>query len=340
MVIIISTISILGVLFFIITYPFKFRLKRKLRRVLGFPQITHIKNQDTDFSKYTEEAIEKKLLIQTHRFKNSKYIKENLNYTIITNKNIEKDDIPCLILLHGLRDSSEDWLEKAKICENYLTLLESGKIKPLNIILLDSGYQGTSWYTNFYHNSECSYEDYIVKELLPIFREKFPKSKFSIAGFSMGGYGAFKLGLKHPDIFHVIGSFSGAISIVRMSVNRRVIRIFNFLYIPKWLFASEDKLQFLRVFSSWGHKILQEDPYTLIKKLDKKKFKDRYFYASVGENDVESHLMLQQWTDTIGRMKKHGYDFIGYLCRDEVHTWDFVSRDLKNFLVYFNDKIN
>ena len=339
MIIIILIFLILGLLFFLITYPYKFRLRRKLRRVLGFPQITHIKNQDKDFTKYDKEYVNKKLLIETFRFKNSKYIKENLNYTIITNKGIDSDNIPCLILLHGLRDSSVDWLERAKICENYLALLDEGKIEPMNIILLDSGYQGTSWYTNFYHNPDCRYEDYITKELFPIFRERFPHSKFGIAGFSMGGYGAFKLGLKHPDIFHVIGSFSGAISIVRMSVNRRVIRVFRFLYIPKWFFANEDKLQFLRVFSSWGHKILEEDPYTLIKKLDKSKFKDRYFYASVGENDVVSHLMLQQWTDTVGRMKKHGYNFIGYLCEDEVHTWEFVCRELENFLVYFNEKI-
>ena len=155
----------------------------------------------------------------------------------------------------------------------------------------------------------------------------------------MGGYGAFKLGLKHLDIFKVVGSFSGAISIVRMSVNRRVIRLFNFLYIPKFLFNDVDKLHFLKVFGSWGYKILKEDPYTIIKKLDKSKYKERYFYTSVGEKDVETHLMLQQWLDTVGRMKKHNYNFIGYLCKDETHTWEYVARDLKNFLVYFNEKI-
>lgn len=329
----------LGLLFYILTYPYKFRLARKLRRVLGFGQVTHIKNIDKDFSSISQEVLDKYLRIEKKRFSNSNYIKENLEYTIITNRDVDRDDVPCLILLHGLRDSSNDWLDRAKICENYLLLRLNNKIDPINIILIDSGYQGTSWYTNFYKNDSFRYEDYIMKELIPMFKGIFPKSKFGIAGFSMGGYGAFKLGLKHPDVFDVVGSFSGAISIIRMSVNRRVIRLFKFLYIPKFLFKSEDKLQFLNVFSSWGYEILKEDPYTLTKKLDINKFKDKYFYASVGENDVVSHLMLQQWTDTVGRMKKYKYNFIGYLCEDEVHTWEYVSRDLANFLVYFDEKI-
>lgn len=327
-----------GILFFIITYPYKFRFRRKIRRILDFQEIEYIKNEDKDFSKIVD--IEEQLVLETRIFNNSKYIGENLKYVVIKNKGVENSKLPCLVLLHGLRDSTNDWLERAKICENYLRLLNSKKIKPMNIILINSGYNGTSWYTNFYKNSSCRYESYLIKELIPLLKEEFKDSKFGICGFSMGGYGAFKLGLKYPQLFDVIGSFSGATSIVRMSINRRVIRLFNFLYIPKWLFKTEDKLQFLKVFSSWGYKILKEDPYTLIKKVDKDKFAYKYFYTSVGENDVETHLMLQQWIDTVGRMKKNRYNFVGKLCEKETHTWEYVCRDLENFLVYFNEKIN
>ena len=328
---------VIGVLFFIITYPYKFRLTRKINRVLSFDEITYTENEDSDFSSIGD--INKYLDIEKRIFTNSKYINENLSYVVIKNRGLVENNVPCLILLHGLRDSHKDWLDRAKICENYLKLLIAKKIEPMNIIIVDSGFNGMSWYTNFYKSRNCRYESYITNELIPLLKTEFPASKFGICGFSMGGYGAFKLGLKYPQFFDVIGSFSGAISIVRMSVNRRVIRLFNFLYIPKFLFDNEDKLQFLRVFSSWGYKILKEDPYTLIKKLDKVQFKSKYFYTSVGENDFENHLMLQQWIDTIGRMKKHKYNFIGYLCKGETHTWEYVCRDLKNFLLYFNDKI-
>ena len=280
-----------------------------------------------------------KLIIEKRVIDSKKYINEDLEYIIIKNRDEEKENLPCLILLHGLRDCANDWLERGRVRENYITLLKDKKIDKLNIVLLNSGYKGMGWYTNFYEDRNHQYENCIIQEIVPALKKEFPNSEFGIAGFSMGGYGAFKLGLKHLNTFKVIGSFSGAISIVRMSVNRRVIRIFNLLYIPKFLFKSEDKLHFLKVFSSWGYKILKEDPYTIIKKIGSSEYKDRFFYTSVGENDIETHLMLQQWLDTVGRMKKHNYNFIGYLCKNETHTWEYVARDLKNFLVYFNEKI-
>ena len=207
-------------------------------------------------------------------------------------------------------------------------------------ILAGSGEEGQSWYSNFSAEKGYQYENYIISELIPEIKRKVPKSPLGIVGFSMGGYAAFKLGLKYIDIFKVIGSFSGAINLVRMSVNRRVIRLFKFMYIPKFLFNDVDKRQFIRVFGSWGYKILKEDPYSMIKYMEAEKLSNKYFYASVGIEDRVNHLMLQQWLDVMGRMKKNKYNFKGYLCDGETHTWDYVARDMTNFLKFFNEKIN
>lgn len=329
------TLFIILVILYFATYPYKARLNRKLKRVLSFDETDEIKNIDMEY----KCDIEKDLIIQTKILNNSKCIGENLTYTLIENKNIS-GELPTLLLLHGLRDSSTDWLTRAHICETYLTLLKNKKIEPMNIVLINSGFDGMSWYSNFADEFRYKYEDYIIYELMPILKEKYPNSTFGICGFSMGGYGAYKLGLKYPKMFKVIGSFSGAVSIIRMSVNRRVIRLFKYLYIPKMLFSSEDKTQFLRVFSPWGYRILQQDPYTLIKEIGSKNLKDNYFYASVGREDYENHLMLQQWIDVVGRMKKNNLHFKANLCQDETHTWEYVSRDLKNFLIYFSENIN
>lgn len=329
----------LGIIFYVITYPYPARLLRKMKRVLNFDEVTCVENKDFDYNNISSKELEDKLIVERKLLKSKAYIQEDLEYVIIKNRGELRDDLPCLILLHGLRDNLEDWLTRGRIRENYLTLLKDKKIDKMNIVLINSGCEGMSWYTNFYGDKKNQYENCIIKELIPALKREFPRSNFGIAGFSMGGYGAFKLGMKHLDIFKVIGSFSGATSIVRMSVNRRVIRIFNCLYIPKILFNNVDKSHFLRVFGSWGYKILNEDPYTLIKKTPKDRYKDRYFYISVGEKDIETHLMLQQWLDTVGRMKKNRYNFKGYFCKNETHTWEYVARDLKNFLVYFNEKI-
>lgn len=327
------------VIFYIITYPYSFKLEKKICRLLSFEEVKYIENKDFNYGDISSQELDEKLTIEKRVISSKKYITEDLEYIVIKNREEKTEDLPCLILLHGLRDSAKDWLERGRIRENYLTLIKEKRIDKLNIVLLNSGYKGMGWYTNFYKDKNHQYENCIMNEIIPILKKEFSNSEFGIAGFSMGGYGAFKLGLKHLNIFKVVGSFSGATSIVRMSVNRRVIRIFNLLYIPKCLFKSEDKLHFLKVFSSWGYKILKEDPYTLIKKTNKIECKNRFFYTSVGENDIDTHLMLQQWLDTAGRMKKHNYNFIGYLCKNETHTWEYVARDLKNFLIYFNEKI-
>lgn len=330
-------IVILGVLFYVITYPYQSKLARKLKRVGGYPEITYIKNLDSFYEGVSKSEIDKYVTIEKDSIK-SAYVDEEMKYSLVIPKNFNKDT-PCLMLLHGLRDSDEDWLDRGKLLENYVHLLKKGEIEPIVFLLPQSGDGGRSWFSNYAEEKGHSYEDYIMGELIPKITERFPKIKMGIGGFSMGGYAAFKLGIRYLDKFKVVGSFSGAVSLVRLSVNRRVIRLLRLLYIPKFLFSNEDKQQFLKVFSSWGYKILKEDPYTMIKLKDEKSLKDRYFYASVGTEDKVNYLMLQQWIDIMGRMKKKKCNFKGYLCENENHTWEYVARDLGNFLKYFNEKI-
>lgn len=330
---------IILVIFYIITYPYKSKLARKLKRVNSFEEIEFIKNSDESYLNISQAEIDEYVTLEEKNIKSS-FVDEEMKYTIITPKDNIKDGIPCLFLLHGLRDENKDWLEKGKLLENYVSLLKKGNIEPMIFILAGSGGEGQSWYSNFSAEKGYQYENYMISELIPEIKRKVPKSPLGIVGFSMGGYAAFKLGLKYIDIFKVIGSFSGAINLVRMSVNRRVIRLFKFMYIPKFLFNDVDKRQFVRVFGSWGYKILKEDPYSMIKYMEAEKLSNKYFYASVGIEDRVNHLMLQQWLDVMGRMKKNKYNFKGYLCDGETHTWDYVARDMTNFLKFFNEKIN
>ncbi|MGL4687726.1 MAG: alpha/beta hydrolase, partial [Fusobacteriaceae bacterium] len=73
----------------------------------------------------------------------------------------------------------------------------------------------------------------------------------------------------------------------------------------------------------------------ILKRINLSKIKGKKFYVSVGSEDKEPYLMLQQWLDVVGRLKKYGYDFKGYIYKNEVHTWEYVSKDLRNFLRYF-----
>ena len=70
------------------------------------------------------------------------------------------------------------------------------------------------WYTDSATVPNDKYETYIIKELIPEIDKKFrtlaDREHRIIAGLSMGGYGSIKFGLKYPNLFSIVGSFSGA----------------------------------------------------------------------------------------------------------------------------------
>lgn len=108
--------------------------------------------------------------------------------------------LPVLTLLHGMGDDDTAWLYKTNI-ERYAT--EAG----LAVVMPDGE---LSCYENMAHG--CAYRDYILSELPQRMRNCFPLSSKReenfIAGCSMGGFGALKLGLAAPENYAVIGCFS------------------------------------------------------------------------------------------------------------------------------------
>lgn len=111
-------------------------------------------------------------------------------------------DLPVLTLLHGMGDGYSAWMRKTAI-ERYA--LEHG----VAVVMPDGE---LSCYENMAHGHR--YRDFIVQELPQVMRSTFPVStareKNFIAGCSMGGFGALKLGLAHPEIWSIIGCFSAA----------------------------------------------------------------------------------------------------------------------------------
>lgn len=114
----------------------------------------------------------------------------------------EVHNLPVLTLLHGMGDGHSAWLRKTGV-ERYA--LEHG----IAVVMPDGE---LSCYENMVHGHR--YRDYITLELPKLMQETFPfsmdREKNFIAGCSMGGFGALKLGLAHPEIWSAIGCFSGA----------------------------------------------------------------------------------------------------------------------------------
>ena len=110
-----------------------------------------------------------------------------------------------IYLLHGLTGHYINWTDRTKLAE----YASSHSF----IIVMPEGDNG--WYTDSVSTPNDKYESYIVKELIPEIDGKFrtlaDREHRMIAGLSMGGYGGIKFCLKYPEMFSLVGSFSGAL---------------------------------------------------------------------------------------------------------------------------------
>lgn len=129
---------------------------------------------------------------------------------------------PVVYLLHGIGDTPEVWVKPwTKRNDTWGTipeLMDSGIAEhafgEMIVVMPD---ELTKWGGSFYSNSTATgnWEDFTVRELVDYIDGKYrtiaQASSRGLAGHSMGGYGALKLGMKHPDVFSVVYGLSPAV---------------------------------------------------------------------------------------------------------------------------------
>ncbi len=115
-----------------------------------------------------------------------------------------KEPVPVLYLLHGLSDDHTMWMRQ--------TMLEQHALKYRVCIVMPA--VNRSFYMDMAHGAK--YDTFIAEELPRVIEMYFPVGKKRehrfAAGLSMGGYGAFKLGLYRPNRYAAVASLSGALA--------------------------------------------------------------------------------------------------------------------------------
>lgn len=115
-----------------------------------------------------------------------------------------------LYFLHGL-GGDHQLLVNSGMWNLVDELQSKGKIEPMIIITPQA-------WNSFYINSldgSLRYEDFFIRELMPIMEKRFRIGKTrahrAIAGVSMGGYGALRFAFKYPRLFSSVAANSPAL---------------------------------------------------------------------------------------------------------------------------------
>ena len=170
--------------------------------------------------------------------------------------------LPVVYLLHGGGGGYRDWTNYSDVAK----FAESGLI-----LVMPEG--NSSYYTNSVAHPEDRYEDYLVSDVISEVESKYPvapgRQNRAIVGVSMGGYGAVKIAMKHPEIFAFAGGLSAAVDVPT--------RPFSIKRVSQWRFHSS-------IFGPSGSQTRHDnDPYVLARSVDPSRMP--YLFLTCGEQE-------------------------------------------------------
>ena len=118
-----------------------------------------------------------------------------------------------LYLLHGTRGSERDWPRNGGVRETADRLILAGAIRPVIIVMPDGR---TSWYVDSAAlGGPGDFESAIDRDVVAMIDRAYPtihgRAGRAIAGLSMGGYGALRFALMHPERYGAVAAISPAL---------------------------------------------------------------------------------------------------------------------------------
>jgi S-formylglutathione hydrolase FrmB len=243
----------------------------------------------------------------------SKLINTTLPYNVILPTDYDTSKTtryPVLYLLHGLTGHYSDWIARTNVAD-YAAEYRM-------IIVTPEG--NDSWYTDNATVTTDKYESYILNELISDVQQRYRtiEARYgrSIAGLSMGGYGAVKFGLKSPATFVFAASMSGAFGVTRFTDKEIDAR---------WIEES------VKLFGAAGSETrAANDLFDIVGKLTPARLSSLpYFYFDCGTEDVSLIFAYNRELSALMLEKKIPHEF-RQLPGD--HSWAYWDRQVQEIL--------
>jgi putative tributyrin esterase len=128
------------------------------------------------------------------------------------------DPLPLVVLLHGVNGSHWSWALHGGVHLTAARLIETGEVPPMAIAMPSDGLWGDG--TGYVTHHDADYERWIVDEApaaAALADERVSdQSPVFLAGMSMGGFGALRLGAKYAARFAGISAHSAVTTLARL----------------------------------------------------------------------------------------------------------------------------
>jgi putative tributyrin esterase len=126
--------------------------------------------------------------------------------------------LPLVMLLHGVHGSHWSWSLRGGVHLTATRLMETGEIPPVALAMPSDGLWGDG--SGYIAHADADYERWIVDEVPAAAAladgRITDRSPLFIAGHSMGGFGALRLGAKYAARFAGISAHSSVTTIARL----------------------------------------------------------------------------------------------------------------------------
>lgn len=151
-------------------------------------------------------------VLQSQKMK-SDILKKEVLYSVYLPPGFDqsKQNYPVIYLLHGYGNNETTWITDGQIESKMNQAIAGGMIPPTVVVMPDGE---NMWYVNV-KEKNFNWEDMFIREFLPFMEKQYrienDRSKRTIWGASMGGFGALKYAMAYPDKFGTCIAFSPAI---------------------------------------------------------------------------------------------------------------------------------
>lgn len=124
-----------------------------------------------------------------------------------------REGAPVIVLMHGVYGSCWSWALQGRAHLALQEAVDAGAMPPSVLVMPSDGLMGLG--SGYLPLPDADYEAWIMRDVLDCVRGIFPAASGSLylAGLSMGGYGALRLGAKYADRVAGIAAHSSVTSL-------------------------------------------------------------------------------------------------------------------------------